>query len=87
MSRESEHTCHADNCEVHCPPSKLMCPAHWRMVDPPLQRAVWVTYRSGQERLEPGGPRPSRLYVSAADAAIRCVAAKEARTGIQGKLL
>lgn len=68
------HHCHAKNCTKVVPPSKLMCLKHWRMVPRELQRAVWATYRPGQEV----DKKPSREYLEAARAAIDAVAAKEA---------
>lgn len=52
-----------------------MCLAHWRRVPHDLQRAVWATYREGQEITK----TPSREYVHAAEAAIAAIAAKEGR--------
>ena len=69
----SAHHCHAKGCTRIVPPSKLMCLRHWRMVPRELQRAVWATYRPGQE----SDKRPSREYLEAARAAIHAVAAKE----------
>lgn len=43
-----EHHCHAKGCAAHCPPEHLMCLAHWRLVPPKLQQAVWAHYRKGQ---------------------------------------
>lgn len=68
------HHCHAKNCPKVVPPSKLMCLKHWRMVPAEIQRAVWATYRPGQE----SDKKPSREYLEAARAAINAVAAKEA---------
>lgn len=68
-----EHTCHAQNCERAVPPKLLMCGNHWRMVPHGLQRAVWATYRPGQEI----DKCPSADYLKAARAAIEAVAAKE----------
>lgn len=69
----SRHTCHAQGCETAVPPKPLMCLKHWRMVPRELQRAVWATYRPGQEI----DKRPSREYLEIARAAIQAVAMKE----------
>lgn len=69
------HTCHAIGCERNVPPKLLMCRAHWRKVPAALQRAVWATYRRGQE----DDKRPSRAYIEAANAAIASVAREEQR--------
>lgn len=69
----SGHTCHAKGCTKSVPPKLLMCLHHWRMVPADLQKAVWATYRKGQET----DKRPSREYLDVARAAIDAVAAKE----------
>jgi len=54
------HTCHADGCEVHVSPARLMCPMHWRMVTKSLRGQVWAAYAPGQEHGPgPGAPRRS----------------------------
>lgn len=64
------HKCHARGCPTPCRPEYLMCPRHWRMVPPRLQRAVWRTYRDGQcDDMD-----PSPEWHVAADAAIGFVA-------------
>lgn len=67
------HTCHARGCDEPCPPERLMCPAHWKMVPKEVQAAVWKHYRVGQcdDR------NPSKAWHRAADAAIRAVAELE----------
>lgn len=78
----NKHTCHAKGCPKNIPPKLLMCLRHWRMVPRELQRAVWATYRPGQEV----DKRPSEDYLKAARAAIDAVAAKEtAQTAISRK--
>jgi hypothetical protein len=52
-----------------------MCLRHWRLVPGPLQKAVWRTYRRGQEV----DKNPSTEYLDAARNAINAVAAAEAR--------
>lgn len=56
----------------------LMCGKHWRMVPRALQDGVWETYQPGQERLD-GTAFPSEPYLTAAQAAIDAVAAKEGK--------
>lgn len=69
------HLCHAERCSVPVPPKLLMCRIHWYMVPEPLRRAVWRTYRPGQEI----DKRPSAEYLEVMQSAIDAVAAKEAR--------
>lgn len=73
MSRESNHTCHALNCEEHVPPRMHMCRTHWYMVPKKLRDALWAAYRPGQERTM----SPSPEYLRAAAACIESVAVKE----------
>lgn len=70
---EPTHACHARRCEVDVPPSRLMCPRHWRMVPRALQVAVWAAYRDGQEIRKD----PTPEYLRAAHAAIEAVDALE----------
>lgn len=67
------HKCHADGCQVSVPPKMLMCLMHWRMVPGNMKRAVWATYRPGQER----DKNPTREYLAAAQAAIQAVYEQE----------
>lgn len=69
------HHCHAIRCATDCPPAMLMCGRHWRMVPPALQRAVWATYRDGQEN----DKQPSQQWFLAAETAILAVAVREGR--------
>jgi len=69
------HRCHAAGCKEEVPARLLMCAYHWRMVDKPLQAAVYYNYRQGQEI----DKQPSSEYLDAAKAAVRCVALKEGR--------
>lgn len=64
-----DHTCHAIDCNKPVAPRMLMCRAHWRLVPPLMQSAVWATYRRGQEE----DKRPSLAYLKAAHAAVRKV--------------
>lgn len=59
------HTCHAEACTAKVPPKMLMCGKHWGMVPRPLQRAIWATYRRGQEH----DKNPSAAYL-----AVQCLA-------------
>jgi len=67
------HRCHAQGCAASVPPEMLMCKRHWFMVPPNIRRAVWSTYRDGQCN----DKRPSRAWLSAADAAIAAVYTRE----------
>lgn len=67
------HTCHAVNCERNVPPWMHMCKPHWSMVPRTFQRALWVTYRPGQER----DLQPSAAYLRAAANCVRSVAEQE----------
>lgn len=68
-----EHHCHARGCGVATKPEMLMCLKHWRMVPREIQRRVWATYRAGQC----DDKDVSRDWLSAADAAIEAVSARE----------
>lgn len=46
-----------------------MCPRHWRLVNPKIQKLVWATYRPGQEI----DKQPSRGYLLAQRSAVWCV--------------
>ncbi|MEM7019161.1 MAG: hypothetical protein AAF512_17690 [Pseudomonadota bacterium] len=77
------HLCHAEGCQEAVPPKLLMCRRHWRMVPAELQQAVWQHYRKGQER----DKRPTRDYLSAAQAAIRAVAVSEGlKPAVSGRI-
>lgn len=67
---EPRHFCHARGCGREVPPKLLMCPQHWRMVPFRLQKAVYATYRPGQEVTK----MPSAAYLLAAREAIEAVA-------------
>lgn len=70
------HLCHAKACQIEVAPRLLMCGRHWRMVPRALQRAVWATYRPGQENTKD----PTPEYLDAAQAAIDAVARREGRS-------
>jgi hypothetical protein len=76
VSRESEHTCHAEGCERRVPPKMLMCARHWRMVPRVIQRDVWAQYQPGQERMD-GTAGVTHDYLDAARAAVEAVATIE----------
>jgi hypothetical protein len=59
------HYCHVSGCKIQVAPKYLMCMGHWRRVPADLQRAVWRTYRPGQEVTKD----PSPEYLAAAKAA------------------
>ena len=67
------HHCHAIDCETDVPPAMQMCKRHWGMVPKFRQRAVWNSYRKGQEV----DKRPSAQYLYAAAAAVKAVALAE----------
>jgi hypothetical protein len=78
ITRDDEHTCHAEGCERHVPPRMFMCKPHWMRVPYGLRVAIWAEYQSGQERLD-GTAYPSDAYLEVAREAVDAVAAKEGR--------
>ena len=64
------HTCHVNRCDKRVPPRMLMCRAHWRLVPPVMQRAVYDSYRPGQ--CDDRGP--SRDWLRVARTALNHVA-------------
>ena len=60
---ERLHKCAISGCEEMISRRLLMCPAHWRMVPQPQQRAVYNTWRNGG----------AAAYLAAREAAIRSV--------------
>jgi hypothetical protein len=70
-----DHECHATGCFAQVPPAFLMCHRHWKMVPVPLQRRVWATYQTGQER---GDAEVTDEYIEAQQAAVKAVADAEA---------
>jgi len=75
LTVSDQHHCHARGCRKVTKPEMLMCFAHWKMVSPELQKAVWANYRTGQC----DDKKPSEAWHKAADAAINAVAVKEGR--------
>lgn len=73
--RRDEHRCHASGCFTPCPPERLMCLRHWRLVPRTVQHEVWRHCRQGQC----DDKRPSDAWCRAADAAIAAVALAEGR--------
>lgn len=69
------HTCHAIGCRAYCPPTCLMCKAHWSMVPKPIQTEVWKAYRPGQCK----DKNVSRIWLVAAAKAMAAVAVNEGR--------
>lgn len=45
----AEHSCAATGCRAQIPLKLLMCRPHWAQVPRALKRAVWDSYRPGQE--------------------------------------
>jgi hypothetical protein len=43
------HLCPARGCRFEVPDSKLMCPADWRRVPRPIQKAVTAAHANGTE--------------------------------------
>lgn len=75
MSGGGGHFCHADGCTVLVAPRFLMCPRHWRMVPPDIQRAIWSAYVPGQEIRK----NPTAEYMAAFEMAVNAVATAENR--------
>lgn len=75
MSKDPSHRCHATGCNVEVPPRMFMCLRHWKALSRPRQRAIWATYKAGQEIRKD----PSAEYLAAADEAIRELEIKEGR--------
>jgi hypothetical protein len=67
------HKCHANSCQKQTPEKMFMCNTHWAMVPSVLQKAIWATYRSGQEK----DKNPSEAYLKNAKEAIAAVHEKE----------
>ena len=44
-----KHDCAAEGCTRRVPLKLLMCRPHWGALPAELRRAVWATYRRGQE--------------------------------------
>lgn len=49
MTATPRRRCLAEGCTAQVPPRLWGCLRHWRMVPPPLRRAIWAAYRPGQE--------------------------------------
>lgn len=74
-TRDRSHTCHAEGCEIRCPPAMFMCRPHWFSLPKYLRDAVWAVYIPGQERRMD----PSDEYLEVARNAIEWLATKEGR--------
>lgn len=72
------HTCHAVGCPVAVSPKMLMCARHWRMVPQDVQRAIWRTYRPGQEQ----DKSASEAYLYQQRRAVMHVALQEGRVDL-----
>lgn len=48
MPDPTNHLCPAKRCPREVPDHLLMCGIHWRIVPPPLQRAVTAAYDHGR---------------------------------------
>lgn len=70
------HTCHAAECKVAVAPRFLMCPRHWYMVPPDVQRLIWMHYQRDQEI----GKTPTIAYLAVQALAVAVVAKAEKRT-------
>lgn len=53
------HHCHAQGCTAPVRPAIFVCGRHWKLLPKPLQRAIYVVYRPGQE----DDKKPSRGYM------------------------
>lgn len=60
--RDSRHTCHWPGCERAVAPAAWGCSTHWFKLPGRLRRAIWDTYRPGQEITK----TPSREYIDVA---------------------
>lgn len=56
------HTCHWPGCTMRVPPAMWGCKKHWFTLPDDLRRAIWRTYRPGQEISK----TPSPAYVAVA---------------------
>ncbi len=72
------HKCHAYQCKAAVPPRMLMCKHHWSLVPKNVQRAIWATYRRGQEQ----DKRPSDSYLAVQRVAVSAVAGMEGHYNI-----
>ena len=77
MSRalEAPHTCHASGCSRPVPPRMFMCKAHWFALPLPMRKAIWLTYREGQEITKD----PSAAYLHNAKMAVDWLVEHEAK--------
>jgi hypothetical protein len=77
MTRDSEHTCHAEGCEVHVPPRIFMCRSHWVMVPMELRGRLLAEYDEVWASTE---------YLLLAMQCVEAVAQKEAAIGEQSMI-
>jgi len=64
---DDTHQCPARGCARPVPPGMLMCPADWRRVPKPLQRAVWAAWDDGRGQGTPAHRAACRAAIAAAD--------------------
>jgi hypothetical protein len=79
-----KHHCHWPGCTAQVPPAKWGCRPHWYALPVEIRRAIWNSYRPGQE----ADQRPSEAYVAAARRAQAWIAMQQpAPSAAQGVLL
>ncbi len=69
-----KHLCHWPGCEIEVPPKLWGCSKHWFSLPVGLRRAIWATYRPGQEITKD----PSPEYIAAAREVREWILKKEA---------
>ncbi len=62
---ETTHLCPARRCPRQVPDHLLMCGIHWRLVPPPIQRAVNAAYRGPESIGSPGLVAAQRAAIEA----------------------
>lgn len=68
------HGCHWPGCKKQVPPAMWGCRVHWHKLPQRIRKAIWRTYRIGQEqRMD-----PSPEYIAVARAAEEWAMAQEA---------
>lgn len=58
----ARHTCHATGCTTPVPPRMFMCKQHWFQLTQNMRKAIWLTYRPGQEVTK--DPSPDYLAIA-----------------------
>lgn len=74
MPRATKHKCALPSCTEQVPLRMLMCLAHWRLVPPDEQAAVWKAYRNRHR-----GGQYEGDYYNAVKAAVASVEAAKRR--------